>query len=802
MFKKAFLFLLVTVCIFSCNKHEYLAAPKETQTAKPTNENGIKKRWVDNEIIVEWRNNRDDKSIGMIGGSFKKFVQTKAMIHFKNKGFDIVGVPDVESAINILKTNPNVKSVSPNWIMYPQIIYPPLWDSLYKAGQLWDKTDTKVDQVWKTNQGSRSVIVNLIDEGTDPYLDHIYTNIDVPHSHDFLNDDSTIFDGPTHGHHATFTAGQIAGRGGLGMMPYGMIINTKFLEGSGSLGDAIQCMDYITMLKLDSGLNIKVSSNSWGYLGDSTTEMYDAIDRMRQADILFVAAQGNNGVNTDVSPFYPACHKNANVIGVAAKDINQNLASFSNYGATTCTIAAPGVSIPCMDFDANLNFTYSYPSGTSMATPEVAGACGLIAATNPTWNYAQIKNYLMNSCVRPMSSVNGKCITNGTLDLSALIGSVSASDTGKAQPLQPQPVWDLTPPTIATNVRQTGATLSSVTFTWHPGTDPESGLWYHGILLRRKGIPDATYSTFDSTITFTGLPQADTLTILVYEINKQGLQSGASAPGTGVSLGQPDTIPPPKTPNLRVVTKTQNSNGSWQIHIAWDSVVDNDKVYGTYGEGKDTANQQSVAWNSYRYNDGHLVTDLIFDGLANNSKWHFNARQFDRSGNYGDWSDTLWVYMKDTLQPPSPPVIASFIASPSIIDAGQSSTLTWSTSNATSLTIDGSVVNGTSLVVSPAVTHTYVLTATNSSGSATAQTTVTVNQPPPPDTTISITASGKSIIITKSPAGTVEIQRSNRQGGSYSTIGTTSSTSFLITMKPSKWYRAKYGTKISNEIQL
>jgi subtilisin family serine protease len=357
-----------------------------------------------------------------------------------------------------LEADPSVAFAEPNWIYYHHDVAN---DPYYTNGSLWgmygDATSpanpygSQAGEAWNAgNVGSSSVHVGVIDEGIDfnhPDLAaNIWTNpydpvdgvdndgngyVDDIHGWDFANNDNSIYDGKRRTDtstdaHGTHVSGTIGGKGGNGIGVAGVnwyvtIISAKFLGANGGTSaNSVKAVDYITDLKTRHNLNIPATNNSWGGGGYSQA-LADAIGRANTANILFVAAAGNGGSdgvgdNNDAVASYPSNYDIPNVIAVAAINSNGTRASFSNYGATTVDLGAPGSGI----YSTTPKNTYSSYSGTSMATPHVTGAVALYASTHPGASASQIKNAILTSAVAT-TSLSGITVTGGRLDANAAL---------------------------------------------------------------------------------------------------------------------------------------------------------------------------------------------------------------------------------------------------------------------------------------------------------------------------------------------------------------------------------------------
>ncbi|NEP58627.1 MAG: S8 family serine peptidase, partial [Symploca sp. SIO2G7] len=231
---------------------------------------------------------------------------------------------------------------------------------------------------------------------------------------DFVNNDGDPMDDHSHGTHV---AGTIAAEGDnalgvIGVAPNTQIMALKFLDnnGSGSIFDAIQAIEYATMMKQNYGVNINITNNSWGGGGFSQA-LYDAIDAAGAAGQLFVAAAGNDGTDNDSTSSYPSNYDLDNIISVAATDDNDQLAGFSNFGATSVDLGAPGVNI----LSTVPGGGYASFNGTSMAAPHVSGVAALLLSQDSALTALEVKEQILNS-VDPVGALQGNTLTGGRLN--------------------------------------------------------------------------------------------------------------------------------------------------------------------------------------------------------------------------------------------------------------------------------------------------------------------------------------------------------------------------------------------------
>lgn len=353
---------------------------------------------------------------------------------------------DIPSIVKAISAWPDVEYAEPDYLLYAAVrpndaYFNNLW-GLENIGQFSGTPDADIDatEAWDTFTGDTGLVVGVIDSGIDYTHPDLAANmwvnpgeipsngldddgngyIDDIHGINTITGTGNPMDDNGHGTHCAGTIGAVGNnsKGVVGVAWKVKLMGLKFLDGSGSgwTSDAIEGLQYAIRMKTQYGINIKITSNSWGseYYSQS---LADAISASNAAGMLFVAAAGNDALNTDINPHYPSSYQIANVISVASSDHNDALSSFSNYGLTSVDLAAPGSGI----YSTIPNNSYAYFSGTSMATPHVAGAAALLWGYRPTIGVAEVKSLLMEN-VDKVSAFADRMVSGGRLNVRAALG--------------------------------------------------------------------------------------------------------------------------------------------------------------------------------------------------------------------------------------------------------------------------------------------------------------------------------------------------------------------------------------------
>ncbi len=347
-------------------------------------------------------------------------------------------------AISIAEPNYIIKAISTErqQVLPSDPRFAELW-GLHNTGQAGGRVDADIDapEAWEITKGSRDTIIGIIDTGLDYNHPDLAANrwvnpgeiagngvdddnngvVDDVYGYSAFSNNGDPFDGEGHGTHVAGTIGA-AGDNGVGVVGVNWnatLLPCQFLgpDGTGSTAGAIACINYFTNLKLNHGINVRATNNSWGGGGYSEA-LKLAIKAGNDAEILFIAAAGNSAQNADVTPHYPAGYDLPGIVAVASTDRNDNLSSFSTYGPTTVDVAAPGSAI-LSTLPGN---TYGSLSGTSMATPHVAGAAGLIWSLSPHLTISEVKQILLDSG-ESLPALAGKILSGKRINLESALAA-------------------------------------------------------------------------------------------------------------------------------------------------------------------------------------------------------------------------------------------------------------------------------------------------------------------------------------------------------------------------------------------
>lgn len=456
--------VLGMLILSGCKKDlkEPLADTEQETAADQIFKSGVTEKYVPGELLVKFKqgssSHRRSSALLRINATVEEQVVTAAMRQAgDDEGFFVVKTAmDPLEAMKIMRGSADIEYAEPNWIYtYDSESN----DTYYSNGSLWgmygdgtspnkNQYGSQAGEAWaRGNKGTASTVyIGIIDEG----IQYNHTDltgkvrnpgenlsadgidndgngfVDDIYGWDFAGGNNTVYDGGTKGSlddHGTHVAGTIGAIGGNGTGVVGVSWGVKMISGKflgrrgGTTANAVKAVDYFTDFKKNRGLNLVATNNSWGGGGYSQA-LYDAINRANAAGILFIAAAGNGGSdgvgdNNDITASYPANYNLPNVITVAAINKDGSLASFSNFGAKTVDLGAPGVGI----YSTTAYNTYSSYSGTSMATPHVSGGAALYAASHPGATAIAIRDAIFSSAI-PTHALTGKTVTGGRLNVS------------------------------------------------------------------------------------------------------------------------------------------------------------------------------------------------------------------------------------------------------------------------------------------------------------------------------------------------------------------------------------------------
>jgi subtilisin family serine protease len=375
----------------------------------------------------------------------------------------------IEAAIERYRGDIRVEYVEPNLLVHPALVPDdPMLASQYALPRI------DALSAWDHVSDASAVTVAVVDSGID--LSHPdlfasrWTNageiagdgidndgngyVDDYYGWNFVSDNGYPLDFSGHGTHV---AGIIAATGNNAIGVAGVawdakVMPLKFIDGgSGSIFDAAQALVYAA----DNGA--RIANNSWGCDPPCTSQVLeDAIAYAYERDVLVVAAAMNYGHDNDLAPSQPCASSHANVVCVAATWSRDVLAPWSGYGATTVDLAAPGVSIL-----STIPGGYGTMSGTSMATPHVAGVAALVLAAEPMTTDA-VKAALYYN-VQPIAGLANTCASGGRLDALRSLRDRTSTAPNLATTVTGAPVAAPTGTAIAiaNTVTNTGAAAAS-----------------------------------------------------------------------------------------------------------------------------------------------------------------------------------------------------------------------------------------------------------------------------------------------------------------------------------------------------
>lgn len=302
----------------------------------------------------------------------------------------------------------------------------PAAETTQQSATMWNLDRVKMESVWQRGhlgQGIRVAVVDSFVDVNHPQINpRILVNTAEIPNNGIDDDQNGVVDdyygasfvtspgtGASVSPHGTHVAGTVLAdpRFGdvKGAAPEAQLIPIQFIsnEGGGFLGDAVMALQYAKRR------GAQIVNASWGG-APCVTSLRDAFLDLERSGALIVVAAGNDGVNLDARPQFPASFSFSNQITVAASTELDIMAGWSNNGFQSVHLAAPGTNI-----FSTVPGGYAFFDGTSMAAPLVSGIAAAIWSARPQANAAQVKRALLESVV-VVPSREFRTITQGRTD--------------------------------------------------------------------------------------------------------------------------------------------------------------------------------------------------------------------------------------------------------------------------------------------------------------------------------------------------------------------------------------------------
>ncbi|MGE4203260.1 MAG: S8 family serine peptidase [Vulcanimicrobiota bacterium] len=522
------------------------------------------------------------------------------------------------SALAALEVDQRVKSAASNDLMrlqnLPNDLHEEQWN-LKNNGQFGKVgADIHAEQAWDITTGDRvnGPIVAVIDSGIDiahPDLrPNLWRNpnekydgqdtdrnglIDDVFGVDTQNGNGNIVDWLGHGTHVSGIIGAVGdnGQGVAGINWQTRLMGLKVADGQGriSMVGAIFSVLYATQM------GAKIANNSWGGLVDNPILK----DVLGASPMLHVCAAGNYQNDNDVRPFYPASYDLPNLISVGASTRRDEPLTFSNWGANSVDVHAPGAMV----YSTLPRENYDEESGTSMAAPHVSGVAALVATVYPDLTAEQLKDRLIYSA-DPIADLHGKSVSGGRLNAYRALAD------------------DKIAPGNLGNPEMKSLDADGFEVSWvNPGDDGDQGQLNHiemfATVAGQKqrltpAFPGAPGSAGEFTFRLTPTPEARSLEVTMRAIDKVGNKS--------------DTVTFEKTLPAATTALFDDAEGqvAWQTD-SWGRVAEEgrgmvwtDTPNGDYEDSHDyTMVGPSLDLSKMR------STTLTFDARMATEKWDF-----------------------------------------------------------------------------------------------------------------------------------------------------------------------------------